>query len=62
MDHGHLFWEEEEVNNRLILLMQRAFREVLRLSIKKKLTLRTAALMLGIDRITQAKLRRGVFP
>jgi glutamate dehydrogenase (NAD(P)+) len=56
------FWSEQEVNNRLIQLMQRAFREVHLVSEKRKVSLRTAALMRGIERITEAKRVRGVFP
>jgi glutamate dehydrogenase (NAD(P)+) len=39
------FWTEEEVNSRLINLMQRAFREVLGLASHQKCNLRTAALI-----------------
>ena len=56
------FWSEEEVNSRLIDLMQRAFREVLALSEREKIGMRTAALIRGIDRVKEAKRRRGVFP
>jgi glutamate dehydrogenase (NAD(P)+) len=56
------FWTEEEVNSRLINLMQRAFREVLALATNQKSNLRTAALIRGIDRVKEAKRRRGVFP
>ena len=50
------------VNSRLIQLMQRAFREVQAVSERRKVSLRTAALMRGIERITEAKRVRGVFP
>ncbi len=56
------FWTEEEVNKRLIDLMQTAFREVLKASLEKGVDMRTGALMRGIHRITEAKRRRGVFP
>jgi glutamate dehydrogenase (NAD(P)+) len=56
------FWSEQEVNTRLIQLMQRAFREVRQLAEQKSVALRTAALMRGIDRITRAKRVRGIFP
>jgi glutamate dehydrogenase/leucine dehydrogenase len=58
----HFFWSEEEVNDRLISLMQRAFREVLELSEREGIDLRSAALMRGIGRVREAKRRRGVFP
>jgi glutamate dehydrogenase (NAD(P)+) len=56
------FWSEEEVNGRLIDLMRRAFREVLEVAQARGLDLRTAALIRGIDRVKEAKRRRGVFP
>jgi len=56
------FWSEEEVNGRLIELMQRAFREVTAAAREKSVDLRTAALMLGIGRVAAAKHARGVFP
>ena len=56
------FWSEEEVNRRLIELMQRAFRDVHDFAKERGVDLRTAALMRGIERIREAKRRRGVFP
>jgi glutamate dehydrogenase (NAD(P)+) len=56
------FWSEQEVNNRLIDLMQRAFRGAVRVAEERGVTLRTAALIMGIDRIREAKRRRGIFP
>jgi glutamate dehydrogenase (NAD(P)+) len=56
------FWSEEEVNRKLIDLMQSAYRSVNHLAKEKGVTLRTAALMRGIGRIKQAKHVRGVFP
>ena len=56
------FWSEEEVNRKLIDLMQSAYHSVEHLAKEKGVTLRTAALMRGIGRIKQAKHVRGVFP
>ncbi|MGH7288166.1 MAG: Glu/Leu/Phe/Val family dehydrogenase [Myxococcota bacterium] len=56
------FWSEQEVNDRLIRLMQRAFKDVWGVSRAKGVDLRTAALIRGIERVTEAKRRRGVFP
>jgi glutamate dehydrogenase (NAD(P)+) len=61
-DAQQLFWTEEEVNRRLLDIMQRAFREVLAVALERKLGLRTAALMRGISRVAEAKRLRGVFP
>ncbi len=57
-----LFWTEEEVNDRLITLMQRAYRDVSELARREGVGLRTAALMRGIGRVAEAKRRRGIFP
>ncbi len=56
------FWSEEEVNSRLIALMQRAYQEVAAVAEQRRVGLRTAALIRGIDRVKEAKRRRGVFP
>jgi glutamate dehydrogenase (NAD(P)+) len=56
------FWTEEEVNTKLITLMQRAFREVHQVAEAQRVPLRTAALMRGIERVKEAKRVRGVFP
>jgi glutamate dehydrogenase (NAD(P)+) len=56
------FWTEEEVNAKLIAIMQRSYREVSETAEAKDVDLRTAALMLGIGRVAEAKRRRGVFP
>jgi glutamate dehydrogenase (NAD(P)+) len=56
------FWSEQEVNDRLIRLMQRASKDVWGVSRAKSVDLRTAALIRGIERVAEAKRRRGVFP
>jgi glutamate dehydrogenase (NAD(P)+) len=56
------FWSEEEVNSKLITLIQRAFHEVHAVAESQGVPLRTAALMRGIDRVKEAKRVRGVFP
>jgi len=61
-DAQQFFWTEEEVNQKLVLIMQRAFREVLAVAEEQKVDLRTAALMKGLARVREAKRRRGVFP
>jgi glutamate dehydrogenase (NAD(P)+) len=56
------FWSEEEVNAKLIALMQKASGEVQAAAERRGVDLRTAALMLGIERVAEAKRLRGVFP
>ncbi len=56
------FWTEDEVNERLIKLMKRVYGEVQADSEENGVSLRTAAMMRGIERVKEAKRRRGVFP
>jgi len=57
-----LIWSEEEVLERLTRIMQRSFREVLEISLSKKIPTRTAALVLGIGRVVEAIKLRGIYP
>ena len=61
-DIQQFFWSEEEVNTRLTQLMMRAFGEVSAVAQRRRVDLRTAALVRGIERVKEAKRRRGVFP
>ena len=56
------FWDEEEVNDRLRLIMERAFDEVYELATAKGLSLRQAAHWIGVGRVAEAHLTRGLFP
>ena len=56
------FWDEEEVNDRLRLIMERAFAEVHSLSREKGLSMRQAAHWIGVGRVAEAHLTRGLFP
>jgi len=58
----NLLWSEEEVSERLTKIMQRSFREVLEISLSKKIPMRTAALVLGIGRVAEAQRLRGIYP
>jgi glutamate dehydrogenase (NAD(P)+) len=57
-----LIWSEEEVLDRLTRIMQRSFKEVLDISVSKKIPMRTAALVLGIGRVAEATKLRGIYP
>jgi glutamate dehydrogenase (NAD(P)+) len=57
-----LIWSEEEVLDRLTRIMQRSFKEVLEISLAKKIPMRTAALVLGIGRVAEATKLRGIYP
>lgn len=56
------FWSEEEVNERLRQIIERAFAEVYQLAIDKDMTLRQAAHWVGVGRVAEAHLTRGLFP
>jgi glutamate dehydrogenase (NAD(P)+) len=57
-----LIWSEEEVSDRLTRIMQKGFKEVLEISLSKKIPMRTAALVLGIGRVAEASRLRGIYP
>ncbi len=57
-----LLWTEEEISERLTRILKRSFSEVLNLSQKHKVDMRTAALMLGIGRVAEATKLRGIYP
>jgi glutamate dehydrogenase (NAD(P)+) len=56
------FWSENEIVGRLREIMIRAFHDVLNISLAEDTDMRTAALIKGIQRVTEAKLVRGIFP
>ncbi|MBI5605467.1 MAG: Glu/Leu/Phe/Val dehydrogenase [Deltaproteobacteria bacterium] len=57
-----LLWSEEEVSNRLQRIMSKAFKEILEISLKEKVHMRTAAYILAIGRVAKAISLRGLFP
>jgi glutamate dehydrogenase (NAD(P)+) len=60
-DLQNFFWTEEEVNQKLRAMLIKAFHQVLDLNLKHKVGMRLAALMIGIDRVAQAMLWRGLY-
>jgi glutamate dehydrogenase (NAD(P)+) len=56
------FWSDEDVNDRLRQIMERAFDEVYTLAQDKGLSLRQAAHWIGVGRVAEAHLTRGLFP
>ena len=55
-------WEEEDTNQRLGLVLQRALREVWGLAEERDVSLRLAAFILGVERVASAVMMRGTFP
>ncbi len=60
-DRMGYFWTEEVVNSRLEQVMVKAFHEVYRTAEKYKVSLRTAAYILSIDRVASVYHLRGIF-
>ena len=56
------FWSDDEVNDRLRQIMENAFDQVHSLADEKGLTMRQAAHWIGVGRVAEAHLTRGLFP
>jgi glutamate dehydrogenase (NAD(P)+) len=56
------FWTEDEVNDKLKVLMERAYEEVSTLAGERNVSLRTAAQMIGVGRVAEAHRTRGLYP
>ena len=61
-DLQSFFWSESEVVDKLFRILETAFTQTLTLSRKSKISMRLAALALGVQRVHQAKKMRGLFP
>jgi glutamate dehydrogenase (NAD(P)+) len=60
-DRGGYFWSEDVVNDRLLQIMCRSFADVLDLSRRHKVNMRTAAYMLAISRVAAVHRLRGIY-
>jgi glutamate dehydrogenase (NAD(P)+) len=61
-DMAQFFWDEDKVNEKLQQLMLKAFHQVRSLAKERKLPMRTAALILGVQKVAKEKIRRGLYP
>jgi glutamate dehydrogenase (NAD(P)+) len=61
-DIQQLMWSEDQVNQKLKELMLRAFHQVRRLALDRGLSMRTAGLSLGVQKMAKEKMRRGLYP
>jgi glutamate dehydrogenase (NAD(P)+) len=61
-DLQSFFWTETEVMDKLFRILESAFVQVLTLSRKQKVSMRMAALSVGVRRVQEAKKIRGLFP
>ncbi|MDQ1694714.1 MAG: glutamate dehydrogenase [Frankiaceae bacterium] len=56
------WWTEDQVNDRLKAIMEGAYAEVSALARDEKVSLRTAAQMIGVGRVAEAHRTRGLYP
>jgi len=61
-DLQNFFWEEDQVNDRLANIMRRSFQGVHDMSVKHKVDMRTAAMLIAVHRVAEATTMRGIFP
>lgn len=61
-DLQNFFWEENEVNNKLTRIMRYSYAAVETMMRSHKTDMRTAALIIGVKRVADATIRRGIFP
>lgn len=61
-DLQSFFWGEGEVMDKLYRILEQAFNQTLQLHRKRSVSMRFAALSLGIKRVWEAKQTRGLYP
>jgi glutamate dehydrogenase (NAD(P)+) len=61
-DLQQFFWDEAEVTDRLYRVLQRAFSQVMERAGREGVSHRTAAMAIGVQKVREAKLARGLFP
>ncbi|HLJ51608.1 MAG TPA: Glu/Leu/Phe/Val dehydrogenase [Bryobacteraceae bacterium] len=61
-DTQHFFWEADDVYKRLEKIMDAAFKDVLKIRLDRKVSMRAAANMVGIGRVADGVRIRGLYP
>ncbi len=61
-DLQSFFWGETEVVDKLFRILETAYTQIVGMSRKQKISMRLAALSMGIKRVQEAKRIRGLFP
>ncbi len=61
-DMQQLFWTETEVNDKLYRLLEMAFTQVTKRAQAEKISNRTAAMAIGVEKVREGKRLRGLFP
>ena len=55
-------WTETEVTDKLFRILEHSFTQVIRRAKAHKVSHRTAAMAIGVERVMKAKHARGLFP
>lgn len=61
-DLQRFFWSATDIQSRLQTIITSAFHRTLQFSTERRVSMRMAALMSGIDQVAQAHLHRGLYP
>ena len=61
-DFSSYFWDEDEINRRLVRIMSEAFHAVWKVAEEKQVSLRTAAFIVACQRILHTRELRGLYP
>ena len=61
-DFSSFFWSEDEINARLVRIMQEAFAAVWQVAKENQVSLRTATFIVACKRILHAREARGLYP
>jgi glutamate dehydrogenase (NAD(P)+) len=61
-DLQSFFWNETEITDKLFRILETSWTRILGLSRKQHISMRMAALSVGISRVLEAKRQRGLFP
>ena len=61
-DLQQFFWDEAEVMGKLYHVLQKAFAQVMTRAERDHVPHRTAAMAIGVHKVREAKLKRGLFP
>ncbi len=61
-DFSSFFWDEAEINRRLVRVMSEAFQTVLEVAHERRVSLRTAAFIVACRRILHTRELRGLYP
>jgi glutamate dehydrogenase (NAD(P)+) len=61
-DLQSFFWSETEIADKLFRILETSWIQILNRSRKQNISIRMAALSLGISRVFEAKKQRGLFP